>query len=514
MWRLWATDPLRSIGAVFPLVACVGVLAAWRRLDWRMDGTLWALPLVALSILLARVVAVSTFQVVYNGQRLALVTFGAVLFLYGAGAVLLFGGSRLVRASIAPLCLLLLINPVPHVFNAVVDLPLQHLSASTARAFAHFIGLQPTGAQLRMMFAPDFGMFIAPGCNGVRGSITLFYLALIFGYARRLRPLTMILAALAACLLGYLLNLLRLCVLVVYYRIGLGVPTLQKHGVGIDYAIGSVLFLFATLGIGLLIRSLEPSRTANIEKAGRRSADERYKFHKPARSFGYAAFARSICFVALTATFIVPEIGSGTWLPVRRPNEQEVLSSFPTRVGSYRIIRTWAERDSNGMIALAMAEYSASLDIGSEFSSVTFGLWVGSGNHFVAFSKFIQGEHADWTGSFDAIARQELPVHFVTSFYDDGISRQYDAEAACSAAGCSSHLAGSGRSGFFFVAPAFSDLAFTPLKKRLSIVLRREWPNSDPISSPDLRAQFEADARLFIAQVDVRSLVAQVGSRP
>lgn len=59
---LWATDPLRSIGAVFPLVACVGVFTAWRRLGWSMNGTFWALPLVALSILLARAIAISPLR--------------------------------------------------------------------------------------------------------------------------------------------------------------------------------------------------------------------------------------------------------------------------------------------------------------------------------------------------------------------------------------------------------------------------------------------------------------------
>jgi exosortase J len=141
---------------------------------------------------------------------------------------MLFGGPRLLRASIAPLCLLLFVNPVPAAFNSLVDLPLQHLSASTARSFAHFIGLQPTGVQLRMMFAPNFGMFIAPGCNGVRGSITLGYLALIFGYVRRLRLRLLILTTLAALLMGYALNLLRLCVLVVYYRTGVNFPSIQK----------------------------------------------------------------------------------------------------------------------------------------------------------------------------------------------------------------------------------------------------------------------------------------------
>ena len=517
--RIWVTDPLRSIGAVFPLVACIGVLAAWRRLGWCMDGTFWALPLVALSILRAQAIA-SAFAIGYDGQRLGLMNLGTVLFLYASGAVLLFGGTRLLRASIAPLCLLLFINPVPLVFNSMVDLPLQHLSASTARSFAHLIGIQPTGAQLRMMFAPDFGMFIAPGCNGVRGSITLGYLALIFGYARRLRPRTLALITLAALLLGYALNLLRLCILVVYYRIGVSFPSIQKHGSGIDYAIGCTLFLFAALGLGLLIRSLEPGRTAGNQRAERKPATESPGSLRPARPFGYAAAARSICFLALTAAFIIPEISAVTSLFLPWPNEQQILGNFPARIGAYRLTRTWAEHNSNGMIVLAMALYSASPDTGDTAKNFTFGLWMGSDNHLVANSKFIQGLIAQWTDSFDATARQALPVHFVTSFYDDGISRQYDAESTCFDSGCSGHLGyfphnvgDFPHTGFFFTAPAFSSLAFAPRRKRLPILLRREWLDSDPTPSSELRSQFEADARLFMAQVDLRSLLAQDGSQ-
>jgi exosortase J len=517
--RIWVTDPLRSIGAVFPLVACVGVLTAWRRLGWCMDGTFWALPLVALSILLTRVITISPFIVGYDGQRLGLMNLGMVLFLYASGAVLLFGGTRLLRASIAPLCLLLFVNPVPGAFNSMVDLPLQHLSASTARSFAHLISIQPTGAQLRMMFAPDFGMFIAPGCNGVRGSITLGYLALIFGYTRRLRHRTLVLVTLAALLLGYALNLLRLCVLVIYYRIGVSFPSIQKHGTGIDYAIGCTLFLFAALGLGLLIRSLEPGRTAGNQRAERKPAAESPGSLRAARPFGYAAVARSICFLALTAAFIIPEIRAVTSLSLTWPNEQQILGSFPTRIGAYRLTRTWAEHSGNGMIVLAMAEYSASPDTGDTANSFTFGLWVGSGNHLVANSKLIQGILGQWTGSFDATARQALPVHFVTSFYDDGISRQYDAESTCFDSGCSGHLGNFPHNvgdfphkGFFFTAPAFSNLDFAPRGKRLPILLRREWLDSDPTPSSELCSQFEADARLFMAQVDLRSLLAQDGS--
>ncbi len=513
MGRLWAADPLRSIGAAFPLVACAGVLAAWRRLGWRMDGSFWALLLVGLSIIVARVVGAYRLSLVaaYDGQ--SLVNFGTALFLYGIGAVLLFGGPRLLRASIAPLCLLLLINPVPHAFNSLVDIPLQNLSALTARSFAHHIGLQPTGVQLRLMFAPDFGMFIAPGCNGVRGSITLGYLALIFGYARQLRPRPLILVSLVAVVLGYALNLLRLCALVVYYRIGVSFPSIQKHGAGVDYVIGCTLFLFAAAGLGLLIRSLEPVCAQGIQNPGSGPAAEESCGFRPAPPVHYAVAVRSICFLVLCAAFIAPKIRSATSLSLVRVDEQSVLSSFPARVGAYRLTRTWAEHNGNGIIALAMAEYSAPPNTGDTVNNITLGLWVTAPNHLVADSKSAQGILAQSTGSFDAITQQALPAHFVTSFYDDGITRQYDAESACLDTGCSSRFAGSRHDGLFFAAPGFSHLAFTPGSKRLPILLRREWLDSDPTPSADLRLQFEADARLFMAQLDLQSLLTRNGSQ-
>ena len=509
--HLWATDSLRSIGAALPIVACVGVLAAWRRLSWRMDGTFWALLPVALSILLARAIADSAVVISYDGQSLMIR--GIVLLLYGVGAVLLFGGPRLLRASIAPLCLLLFVNPVPEAFNLLVDMPLQNLSASTARSFAHLMDLQPTGVQLRMMFAPDFGMFIAPGCNGVRGSITLGYLALIFGYARHLRPRSLILVSLSAFLLGYALNLLRLCVLVVYYRVGVSFPALQGVGTEVDYMIGCTLFLFAAAGLGLLIRSLEPACASGTEQAALAAAIKESESRQSSWPFVYAAVARSICFFALAMAVIIPDLRSSIPRLATRPDEQQVLSSFPPVVGSYKLTRTWAEHNASGMIALAMAEYSTSPDRADSARVLTFGLWVGSAEHLVSDSKFIQGLQAQWTGGFDATAQQALPVHFVTSFYDDGISRQYDAESTCSSTDCSVHLARPGHDGFVFLTPRTSNLTFAFSGRRLPVLLRREWLDSDPTPSADLRAQFETDARLFVEQIDLRRLLGEDGSQ-
>ena len=140
-----------------------------------------------------------------------------VVFAYGAGVVLLFGGTRLFRASLFPLLLLWFVNPIPHIFNVFVDLPLQRASAHVARAFAISLGQTLSPDQLRLMFTPEFGMFIAPGCNGIRGAVTMGFIALIAGYIYRFRWYAHVAVVACAVLLGYVFNFARLCILVLYY---------------------------------------------------------------------------------------------------------------------------------------------------------------------------------------------------------------------------------------------------------------------------------------------------------
>src|ERR1035441_10222921 len=88
-----------------------------------------------------------------------------MLLAYGSAVVLLLGGVRLYRAALFPILLLWFANPIPSRFSLLVDMPLQHASAHIARGFAMSLGHSLTPDHLRLMFTPDFGMFIAPGCN-------------------------------------------------------------------------------------------------------------------------------------------------------------------------------------------------------------------------------------------------------------------------------------------------------------------------------------------------------------
>ncbi len=255
LWSLWVTDPLKSIGMLVPVASLALILRAWRSIGWAIDGTWWGLLLLA-----------STALAVYVREHAVLVLVVApqwnvyfppnslVALCYVSGAVLLFGGTRLFRAALFPILLILLVNPVPHIFNVLVDLPLQHASAHVARAFAHALGQPLTPDQMRLMFTPEFGMFIAPGCNGIRGAVTMGMIALIVGYLSRFRWQAHTAFVVAAILLGYLFNFVRLCTLVLYYILALHITRLQPHGEMADYIIGACLFLFATWLLTYIVR--------------------------------------------------------------------------------------------------------------------------------------------------------------------------------------------------------------------------------------------------------------------
>ena len=98
-------------------------------------------------------------------------------------------------------------------------------------------------------------MAIAPGCDGVRGAVTMGYLALILGYVYRFSVRARVAAVLGAVALGYVFNLIRLCVLVsVLPGWRLPFPSLQAHGEGADYVIGGLLFLFAASLFAAVVR--------------------------------------------------------------------------------------------------------------------------------------------------------------------------------------------------------------------------------------------------------------------
>ena len=172
---LWGTDPLRSFGGLVPFASCALIVRSWSGLSWERNGTVWGLAPLAASVLCSRLSAPYRIEVQAGGLHIDPIQPGFILFGYISGVVLLLGGGALWRRCIFPLCLLLAVDPIPHVFTRLVDLPLQTASATVARRFAYMIGLHPTGKQLDLLFTPVLGMTTVPGCDGMRGTATMAY---------------------------------------------------------------------------------------------------------------------------------------------------------------------------------------------------------------------------------------------------------------------------------------------------------------------------------------------------
>src|SRR6266851_3597979 len=149
LWAMWTGDALKSIGMFVPLVSLVLILRVWRSLGWEMDGSWWGLAILVATAAVVQMRDRSILILVLSPQwQISLPPPPLVVFAYGAGVVLLFGGSRLFRAALFPLVLLFFVNPVPHIFNTLIDLPLQRASAHVARSYAYTHG-GPFAAQMK-----------------------------------------------------------------------------------------------------------------------------------------------------------------------------------------------------------------------------------------------------------------------------------------------------------------------------------------------------------------------------
>jgi exosortase J len=246
LWKAWTSDPLRSSGILIPPVSLLLCLRAWRGHDWRTSGSPWGVALIVVALAGAKLGG--TYQLglmVFPGALISGLPIGLLLSVYASGVVLLLGGKEAFRKALFPLMLLLVINPVPSFINGLFDLRLQYLAVRVARAFASALGTRVSGEQLQMIFAPDFGMFIAPGCNGLRGAVAMGYLSLVIGYLSQLTVPRRTLYFVCAVALAYLLNLIRLCTLVLFYWVALRFELLQDHALLADYLIGGTIFFIS-----------------------------------------------------------------------------------------------------------------------------------------------------------------------------------------------------------------------------------------------------------------------------
>lgn len=498
LWTMWMADPLKSIGALIPIASFILILRVWRSMGWTLQGTWWGLAVLAATIAVMHVRDQAVIELVLSpAWTIVLPPLSVVAVAYTAGFVLLFGGVRLLRAAWFPVALMWFVNPVPHFFNRYIDLPLQYASAMVARSFAHALGQALSPGQLSLMFTPKFGMFIAPGCNGIRGAVTMGFIALIAGYLYRLRVRQWALLTLAAVLLGYVFNFVRLCGLVFYYVIALRVPWLQNHAAMGDYILGACLFFGATLLLFAALLRWSPNRDLRLPPlAGPNQLVVR-------RSCGKLPVWRCAAFLLLTAAGSV----SYARAMLRPAGSSTALGRetgvFPRQVGAYRIEREWNESLMTGLVVYHWAEYTQA----SGGPAVAIGVSPTLGAHDTLICHVARGEDWVWHGPLN-LSTQNGTVSVSASLFNTGATQYLEAATVCTGTGCNQSSTERTHFGLIYSRPATHDLLTQNPSRPIPILLRAETPDAT-LSTVQAREELTQSLSQFLSGADLAGFTSQ-----
>jgi exosortase J len=494
LWRMWVDYPLKSVGAFVPFISFILILRVWRSLGWEMEGSWWGLLILAATIALVHLRDVAIMELVLSPSwSLFLPPHSVVAVAYAAGAAMLFGGTRLLWKARFPIALMWLVDPIPNYFSIHIDLPLQHASSLIARSFAHLMGQQLTPDQLFLMFTPQFGMFIAPGCNGIRGAVTMGMIALVAGYLYQFKPQVIAAVVAGAVLLGYLFNLVRLCSLVLYYIVALHIPWLQSRATMGDYIIGATLFFFATALLFTLIQKFGP--TGDVSPPALPMEPDAAPAAPAPRSF----FLRWAAFAVLIA------VGSASYARVvidriKTPVtslDPAIMGQFPQQIGDYRLVNRWNETLVTGPLIFYWADYAR-----DDGTTVSVGLSPILGAHDTLLCHAARGEDWAWHGNLPMMTKAG-EVGFSGSFFSEGDLQYMEATTVCTGNSCGQYSSDRTHFGLVYSRPDTNTLLTASPTRPMPVMLRTQ--TKDPTLSPDAaRRKLTGDLQAFLAAAQLQ----------
>ena len=292
--------------------------------------------------------------------------------------------------------------------------------------FRSALGQQLTQDKLRLMFTPEFGMFIAPGCNGIRGSITLGLAAIVVAYLYRFRWFIFAPVVAGAVMLGYLFNFLRLCLLVVYYKIALGHEWWQNHARQADLVIGGCLFVLA-----LVIFFAVAERLRRDPQDIRPDLPQPVPASRPAKPY----LARVTAVLALSAIFGVEALHA---LRAEQAYEasRPTPAGLPQRIGDYTLVRTWTDTTLEGTVVYLWGEYAAPASPNTAATPhISLGISPQLGVHDAEVCHIARGEDPTWHGQIAATSPGG-EIDLTSAAYNNGVTQRLEASTVCDAGAC------------------------------------------------------------------------------
>jgi exosortase len=98
-----------------------------------------------------------------------------------AGAILLAGGTRVFRALLFPLFLLVFMVPIPAIIYTQITFPLQLLASRAAELALTLIGV-PVFREGNILELPNQRLSVVEACSGIRSLLSLTFLSLVYAY--------------------------------------------------------------------------------------------------------------------------------------------------------------------------------------------------------------------------------------------------------------------------------------------------------------------------------------------
>jgi exosortase J len=347
------------------------------------------------------------------------------------------------------------------------------------------------------MFTPDFGMFIAPGCNGIRGSVVMGFIALIAGYVYKFRWYTNALITVAAILLGYVFNLARLCLLVIYYIVALHFPSLQNKAENADYVIGALLFLTATLLLFAAIHRLRDQADQSAVGATPTCQENEAKQSMPRGQYMQLAAMGAIVLVGCAGV----ARANAAMNPYSGPMTNVAPEQFPSRLGNYTLMRTWSETAVAGPIVYLMAEYAPA----AGGTPITIGVSPGLGWHDPLICHLTRGETPIWHGELKLLTIDVAPVDFSSALYNDGATQYIEASTICTGERCGELASDRSHFGFLYTRPDADALLSSDPGRPVPVLLRVETTDMT-LPAATAREQLTVELQAFLGSVRLEGL--------
>jgi exosortase len=196
----WAEIPDFSHGFLVPIFAAYLVWTQRKTLLKTKVAPTWsgvAIVALGLVVLLLGVYGAELFL-----SRISLV----ILF---AGLVLSFGGWELLKELRFPILVLVLAIPIPAIIFNEITFPLQILATKLASALLQLFNV-PVLREGNIIQLAAMKLEVAEACSGIRSLVSLFTLAIFYGYFLEKSPLRRTILALASIPIAIAANAVRI----------------------------------------------------------------------------------------------------------------------------------------------------------------------------------------------------------------------------------------------------------------------------------------------------------------